>query len=462
MTQERRRRVLVATKDRVGERMAGPAIRAWRLAEALSGVHDVELVSMTACERTDERFVARAVTERDLVELERWCDVVLFQGNVLHESAALQATGKVVIADMYDPVHLEQLEQARDVRPDERRRIVAATTAIVNRTLLRGDAFLCASEKQRDLWVGHLAALGRVNPVIYDADPSLRGLVHVVPFGVDDVAPTRHGRAIKGVVPGIGVDDVVLLWGGGVYNWFDPLTLIRAVGLLADSWPTVRLYFLGIAHPNPDVPRMRMATDAVALSDELGLTDRVVFFNSGWVPYERRADYLLDADIGVSTHLDHVETAYSFRTRLLDCFWAGLPVVTTAGDALAEVVADAGAGLAVPPGDVRALCAALELLVSDPGVRERCAAASASLAEAYRWSRVLAPVVRLCGQVERAPDLLDPSLAARLDPARVEIPPNPRSLRGDLGLATSYLREGGAGLLARKAAARARRVLLRR
>jgi hypothetical protein len=30
----------------------------------------------------------------------------------------------------------------------------------------------------------------------------------------------------------------VLLWGGGIYNWFDPLTLIRAVGEVAGEVPT--------------------------------------------------------------------------------------------------------------------------------------------------------------------------------------------------------------------------------
>ena len=54
-----------------------------------------------------------------------------------------------------------------------------------------------------------------------------------------------------------------------------------------------------------------------------------------WVPYDERADFLLDADLGVSTHLEHIETAYSFRTRVLDYWWAGLPVVATDGDTFA-------------------------------------------------------------------------------------------------------------------------------
>ena len=135
-------------------------------------------------------------------------------------------------------------------------------------------------------------------------------------------------------MPGIGADDKILLWPGGIWNWFDPLTVIRAVHELSRRRDDVRLYFLGVKHPNPEVPDMAMAAEAVALADELGLRDRVVFFNFGWVPYAERGRYLLDADVAVSAHFDDIETRFAFRTRLLDCLWAGLPVVTTRGDTL--------------------------------------------------------------------------------------------------------------------------------
>ena len=82
---------------------------------------------------------------------------------------------------------------------------------------------------------------------------------------------------------------------------------------------------------------MRMATEARALADGLGLAGTHVFFNEGWVDYESRQDYLLEADIGVSAHIDHLEASLSFRARILDYLWAGLPVVATRGDVLADL-----------------------------------------------------------------------------------------------------------------------------
>jgi glycosyltransferase involved in cell wall biosynthesis len=208
---------------------------------------------------------------------------------------------------------------------------------------------------------------------------------------------------IKGVVPGISSKDKVVLWGGGIYNWFDPLTLIRAVAMVAAKHKNVRLFFMGVAHPNPDVAAFDMVPRARQLSDELGLTDKQVFFNEKWVPYAHRADFLADADLGVSTHFEHIETAFSFRTRILDYLWAGLPVVSTEGDAFADLVSDSGAGVVVPYQDVDALGSALEaMLFTDAG--SRAAKVSAMLAQSFRWATVAHPLVQFALNGGRAAD----------------------------------------------------------
>jgi hypothetical protein len=127
-----------------------------------------------------------------------------------------------------------------------------------------------------------------------------------------------------------------------------------------------------------------------------------VFFRPGWVPYDRRADFLLDADVAVSTHLDHVETRYSFRSRVLDYLWAGLPMVLTGGDVLAEEVAAAGAGVAVRAGDVDGLARALAKMLCDPPPPERFA----PLVERHSWERAARPLLEFCSSPHRAPDLM--------------------------------------------------------
>ncbi|HUC13675.1 MAG TPA: glycosyltransferase, partial [Acidimicrobiales bacterium] len=216
------------------------------------------------------------------------------------------------------------------------------------------------------------------------------------------VPPRRQGHALRGVVPGIGHDDKVVLWGGGIYNWLDPISLLRAVRRLSQRLPELRLVFIGMRHPNPDIPAMRVATELQEQSARLGLTGTHVFFNAGWVPYGRRADFLLDADVAVSTHLDHIETRYSFRSRVLDYLWAGLPMVLTEGDVLAEEIANAGLGVTVPAGDDRALEDALEQVLASPPPAEGFAA----VAQSHTWERGARALLEFCSSPRRAPDLL--------------------------------------------------------
>ena len=451
-----RHRILVVTGEPIQTRMAGPAIRAWEIATALAGEHDVRLVSTVGVEITQAAFSVEYAGGTGLREPTNWADVIIFQGFLLTQAPWLVGSSKILVADVYDPMHLEQLEQARDLGTAGRAFAVAETTRVLNQQLRRADYVLCASDKQRDFWLGQLAGQGRVNPETYDEDEALGSLLAVVPFGIPDTPPVQRRHGIRGSVPGIGLDDKVIIWAGGIYNWFDPLTLIRAVGSLAARRPDVRLYFMGLKHPNPGVPAMRVATEAIELAAELGLTGKHVFFNEGWVPYEERADYLLDADVGVSTHFEHIETAFSFRTRILDYLWASLPIVATSGDTFGELIARHGLGRSVPPTDQAALELALEEMLYDGHSADAARQAVQAFAKLFHWSSVLAPLVQFCRMPRRAPDLVGGLGDAQL---RARPPVRPRAGVGaDFRLARRYLTAGGPRELARRVTGRLRRL----
>ena len=421
-----RRRILVATSDPIGERMAGPGIRAWRISGELSAEHEVRLVTTSTCDIATDEFDCRSVDPDGLDKSVGWAEVIIFQGYLLAFSPAMQATKAILVSDIYDPFHLENLEMSRDLDFKDRLHICHSSTQVVNQQLARSDYFLCASAKQRDFWLGQLAGVGRINLATYDASENMNSLLGIVPFGVDEGKPIKNREVLRGVVPGINKKDLILLWGGGIYDWLDPLTLIKAVALAAKTLPSIRLFFLGMKHPNPDITEMQISLDTRALSFELNLTGKYVFFNEDWVPYEQRGDYLLEADLAVSTHLDHVETEFSFRTRLLDCFWAGLPIVATSGDSLASDIDAYGAGRTVPAGDIDALAAAIIELGSDEPARRRAAEASSRLADNYRWPTVLKPLLEFCRNPQVAPDRINPAILRTI--ASFEVPKPPRFL----------------------------------
>jgi glycosyltransferase involved in cell wall biosynthesis len=195
----------------------------------------------------------------------------------------------------------------------------------------------------------------------------------------------------------------VILWGGGIWNWLDAGTLIRAMVQVVARRDDVKLFFMGIRRPNALIPRMRAVEEAIALSKALGLYERHIFFND-WVPYAERQNYLLEADVGVSLHMDHVETRFAFRTRLLDCIWAGLPVLATAGDVLSEALAAEGLACLVQPGDVDGVTQGILTLLDNPSLRADSAPGFRRMAERYRWEKVVEPLVGFCAAPYRAPD----------------------------------------------------------
>jgi glycosyltransferase involved in cell wall biosynthesis len=376
---------------------------------------------------------------------------VLIQGDVLGLHPWLADEAVPVVVDAYDPYHLEQLEQARPLGEAERRAVVRDCVRSLNTQLARADLVLCATARQRSLWLGHLAALGRINPLTYDRAPDLSRLVAVVPFGIPEAPPPERDRAVlRRAFPAISDEDVVLIWGGGLYEWFDPALLVRAVASVLPEQPRVRLIFLGTRHP---VPGVRTAADAARdAAVETGTLDSAVFFHDGWVPYDERGQWLAAADVGVSTHRDHVETEFSFRTRLLDYLWCGLPVVSTGGDDLAEEIAGQGAGVAVPAGDLEALTAALLRAVGDADWRARAGDAAATLGRSYAWDRVAVPLADFCADPGRSPDLV----LDRVDRVQLGLG-RPAGGPGVLDRLRAGWREGGAGLLGRRALARVRR-----
>ena len=396
----KRKLIVVVSSDFVGRRMAGPAIRAVELARVLAKEHPVVLAAPNKA-AVDGLEVVSFMGGR-LARLVREAKVVVGQGLGV-PLAPLLSPGHALVLDFYDPNPVELLAFHR-VSP---RRLARRSQEVLRYRLLalarRGDLFLCATERQRDFWFGLLAACGRLSWEADRGDPNLDNLVATLPFGLPAEPPHAAKPVLKGVWPGIGPGDKVLLWGGGIWNWFDPLTVIKAVGRAAKERPDVRLFFLGVSHPNPRIPAMAMTGQAIALAEEMGLLNRVVFFNHGWVDYEDRAGFLLESDLAILASGRDLETRLSFRTRLLDALWAGLPMVLTEGDHFAEMVSREGLGRAVGVADEEAMARAILGLLNDEAEAAACRTRIKSVAQKMTWPLVAEPLIKFCAAPRHHP-----------------------------------------------------------
>ncbi len=411
-------RVLIVVGEPVGESMAGPAIRALELAKVLAEHVQVTLaapapsqvehpgISLIEAGGSDFALLLEALKTHDVVVAQQLPPQLL---RYVHRLPIRY------VADLYNPLMIELLEALADAGAPREASLARRLTRMVLAQCAVADFIVCASERQRDLWLGGLGLAGLIDLPSYRHDRTYRAMLDVVPFGLAETPPVHERQVLKGVWPGIGADDQVLLWGGGIWRWLDALTPIRAVERLAAEGRPVHLFFMGVDRPGADAGVIPSSAEAaIAYAGEHGLDGRCVHFNRTWVPYEERGSYLLEAALGLSAHHEHLETRFSFRTRVLDYLWAGLPMVLTSGDSMADLAEQRELGATVAPGDVDGFAAGCAALLDNPGRRAATGERVRGAARAFRWSEAAAPLVDFClHQRERPAPRRPASVVAR-------------------------------------------------
>jgi glycosyltransferase involved in cell wall biosynthesis len=395
--------ILVLTRDHIGARMASPGIRMFNIARVLAN-------------QLPDRSVTLAVpADSQLPDGKLPFDVVPYKHRSVLQAAGRSGTlisnyfppylypvmaNRRVILDLFSPF-TERLEVAHSKGRGAEAYFGSYTRELVSQLLLT-DLVLCASDRQRDLYFGMLSALGNIEPQAYDRDRWLSDLIVQAPFGVREGEPRATRPVLRGVWPGIDAGDTVLIWNGVIIEWYDLFTLIRAIARISETRSDIKLFFLGTEHPdNPGVAKLQglgggTVRAALQQCDDLGLLNRSVFFNFDWVDYGDTANYLCEADIGVCTYFENVETRFAFRSRYADLLWAGLPIICTRGDVWAEMVERRPLGIAVAERDEPALVHAIARLADDRAFGQQCKQNLREERERFRWERVLERLVQYC------------------------------------------------------------------
>lgn len=299
-----------------------------------------------------------------------------------------------VVVDLYDPFLIENLHYHRELGLEP----FATDHATWRLQMSRGDLFLCSSPEQRLFYLGWLSALGRVHPLALEDDPILARLIVELPFGTPEGAPPP-ARPRAEVIEGVAAD-APLLYFGGIYDWFDPETVLDAVPALLDRDPRTTVVF--VEHPHPETTPLGAAARTRRLAEQRGWLGTTVRFEP-WRPFECRFELPQVCDLAVVTHLPGLETDLSLRTRLVDLMWLGLPMVVSDGGTMARVVGEEGAGAVVPPGDAVAVADAVGGLLENEARRTRAGEAARAWAAGRTWKRVAAPLLEFAENPRRDP-----------------------------------------------------------
>jgi glycosyltransferase involved in cell wall biosynthesis len=331
--------VVIATPDVVGERMAGPGIRAFHFAEELAKHFPTTLMAQGAWSRAKMREASVLIGQpaRGFHRMRR---------------------GQRIIYDLFDPILLE-LREMHGRRPSLRQRLhFVAEQMRLQSAVSQGDLFIVATPHQRELYAG-------------------KSMIEV-PFGTDaaDVGGAERENLI--------------LWGGGTWEWLDPRTAVDAVMRVNREGLACRLLFLGRSRPNRALADRRRESRLDAL---IAAGHPYVTANAEWVPYRERFSWLRRSKVAIMLHRATAEARYSIRTRLFDAIGAAVPVIATEEGFAAELVASEGLGVVVPPGDVVAVAAAIRRLLEDDTFHAACVSNLERIRPRFAWPVVTRPLV---------------------------------------------------------------------
>lgn len=364
--------VLLVCPESIARRPAGVGIRFVELTRVLQRA-GLEVVLLTPDGLGhDAGGIVHRISPEAIHEWSSRVRVAMVQGHPANDFFA-HRTPVPTIVDLYDPYIVENFQYLETLGPA----VFENDLRTLRQSLAEGDFFLCASNAQREFYLGAMVATGRLNSARYAEDPTCRSLIDLVPFGVPLAAPGGPDR----------LSGRVLF--GGIYDWYDPVMAIDAVREARSRMSELTLSFT--RHPNAkSTPQSKLAAAEVAAA-----SDRFVEF-AAWTPYEERLDHYRRHSVALLTFSPSLETDLAMRTRIFDYLWAGLPVISSSAPGTDEIIERYEAGVVVREQSPAAFASALTALLTDAPRYERAVKGARAWAAQHSWDDVTRPLIEFC------------------------------------------------------------------
>ncbi len=398
-----KKRIVLICPEPIRGCIQGIGIRFIEMAKALGALHETVLWTCNADIPGDIGVPAEPFPSGDQFtsELAR-TDAVVIHGHISERYFDTLRSCRIpsppLAVDLYDPFLIENLQYTAELGEY----VFYRDRAVLFRQLSLGDFFLASSEIQRMFYLGIMTGTGRITPQVYHSDRSGDRLIAIAPFGVEPVSETAlqatDGK-LKGQVAGIAAGSIVIFF-GGIYDWYDPETLINILDEIIESFPALSVVFS--VNPNQETTPQGVFKKIRDFSDSKGWIDRHVFFIP-WFPYRDRFAYLRDVDVAICLHKPSLETSLSLRTRILDYMNAGIPIIATEGGEGSRILKEAEAALLIPPYDEQALRNATTSLLKDVVMRQTLGAKGRNWVQNnMTWEKSLRPLMEYCSNPYRA------------------------------------------------------------
>jgi glycosyltransferase involved in cell wall biosynthesis len=181
-------------------------------------------------------------------------------------------------------------------------------------------------------------------------------------------------------------DAVRLLFVGAVGKLKGEKDLIKALAILRDNKPNLKVSFLGYG-----------AESLKEYCDELGISDFVEHL--GAVSMDERIEFFQKSDIFVLPTY-----AEAMPMSVIEAMAAGLPVISTRVGGIPELIDDGVDGLLFAPGDVNALAEKISFLLNNKDARKRIGKKAKQKAREQMDFRLYVNKLRTCLFAACAPE----------------------------------------------------------
>ena len=275
---------------------------------------------------------------------------------------------------------------------------------IVRPALQRADRFSVTSERQRMALIGELGAMGRLNQHTF-----AENLVTQIPIALDDAIPYLARERKK-------EEPLVVFFSGGYNNWLDVDTLYNALELAMEQDSRIRFLSTGGAidgHDEVTYPRFleRVKGSRFASGYEM----------RGWVSREHLAECQARAHLGINVDRPCYETLIGARNRITEFMARGIPVLSTLGTEISQILFYKGVILTVPMSNPRALANEMILAANHPEKMKKMAEEARRLFEQqYTYAHTVQELVQWCENPVHSGDFGKPPVLLDYSPFGVE------------------------------------------
>ncbi|MFE7275860.1 hypothetical protein [Streptomyces sp. NPDC057623] len=341
--------------------IAGAGLRLAEIAQVLGRRFTVRVITSSAADNVDLGAAEEVAPGEEAERAIATADAVMFFDTPDRDRIELAvAHRKLIIGECRAPIeHMSFPSVLACADPTgEHERFLGTYRRLLQVT----HHFLCRSQAERAALLSTLCASGRTTPADIVRSSTLDHLITTVPIGF-----SRRGlEAADAAEPAHMAD---FLWTGGMWSFFEPLMLVRAMKILRDRGVDASAAFL---HAAPTEDTRATIGEVGRAIDDLELGDRV-HLHTKPLALSERDQYVKAAQASVCIARPGAENETGTRLRLRDTWLYGIPTIIDPHGLSGDVVAREGLGVVLREPGADSLADALQQvksgMVGRPGRR---------------------------------------------------------------------------------------------